>query len=55
MDVLFGEKALISTSYTINKVIPTNKYIQIVDPKKFVIAILDTSSKTFIIYMAIQK
>ena len=54
-DVLFGEKILMWKSYTINKALPTTKRIQIVDSKEFVIAALDVNSKTFMIYMAIQK
>ena len=54
-DVAFGEKILIWKFYTINKALPTTKWVQLVDPKEFVIAALNTDSKTFIVYMAIWE
>lgn len=53
--MLFGKRTLILIFYTINKALLISKHVHIVDPKKFVIAILDISSKTFIIYIAIQE
>ena len=41
--------------YTINKALPITEQVQIVDPKEFVIAILDVNSKTFVIYVTIWK
>ena len=29
--------------------------VQLVDPKKFVIAVLDADSETFVVYVAIRK
>ena len=54
-DVSFGEKILTWKSYTTNKALPTTKQIQIVDLKEFVKVALDAGSKTFVIYVAIQK
>ena len=33
----------------------TNKHVQIVDLKEFVIAVLDVDNKIFVIYMAIEE
>ena len=55
IDMLFDEKILMWKSYTTNKVIPTIKQVQLIDPKKFVIAALDADSKTFVVQMAIKK
>ena len=46
---------LILQSYITNKALPTTKWVQIVDPKKFVIAALDADNKTFIVRVAIKK
>ena len=54
-NVSFGEKILSWKSYTTNEALPTTKQIQLVDPKKFVIAALDADSKTFVVYVAIRK
>ena len=39
--------------YTTNKALSTTKQVQLVDSKEFVIAALDTDSKTFVLYEAI--
>ena len=54
-DMLIGEKTLTQKSYTTNKALPTTKQVQIVDPKEFVIVVLDIDSKMFMMYMAIQE
>ena len=54
-DVAFGEKTLMWKSYTINKALPTTEQVQLIDPKKFVIAVLDAESETFIVHMAIRE
>ena len=54
-DMSFGEGTLTWRTYTTNKVLPTIKQIQIVDPKKIVIAALDVNSKTFVVYVAIWE
>ena len=41
--------------YTINKVLPTSKQVQLVDPKEFVLVALDTDSKTFVVHAAIRE
>ena len=51
----FGERTLTWKSYTIHKALPTTKRIQLVDPKEFVIAVLDTDNKTFVVHVAIQE
>ena len=54
-DVAFGEETFTWKSYTINKVLPIIKQVQLVNPKKFVIAALDTDSKTIIVHIAIRE
>ena len=54
-DILFGKKILTWKSYTINKALPTIKQVQIIDLKEFIIAALNTDSKTFMLYIAIRK
>ena len=54
-DVSFGEGTLTWKSYTTNKVLPTTKQVQLVDPKEFVIAVLDANSETFVVHVAIQE
>ena len=54
-NISFGKKTLIQKSYITIKALSITKQISIVDLKKFVIAVLNTNSKTFIIYVAIQK
>ena len=52
-NVAFNERTLMWRLYTINEALPTIKRVQLVDLKEFVIAALDTDSKTFIVHMAI--
>ena len=54
-DVLFGKKTLTWRTYTTNKVLSTTKRVQIVDPKEFVIVVLNVNSKTFVVHMPIRK
>ena len=54
-DISFGERTLMRKFYTINKALSTIKQVQIVNPKEFVIVVLDVNSKMLMIYMAIQK
>ena len=54
-DVVFGKGTLMWKSYITNKALLTTKQAQLINPKKFVIAALNTDSKTFDIYMAIRK
>ena len=54
-NVLFSERILMWKFYITNEALPTTKRVQIVDPKKFIIAVLNVNSKTFVIYMAIWK
>ena len=42
-------------TYITNKALPTIKQVWIINKKDFIIAALNTNSKTFVIYMAIQK
>ena len=53
VNVLFSERTLTWKSYTTNKALPTTEQVQIVDPKKIIIAALDADSETFVLYMAI--
>ena len=54
-DVSFSEKTLTWKSYTTIKALPTTKRVQLVNPKEFVIAVLDADSKTFVVHVAIQE
>ena len=54
-NIAFGERTLTWKSYTINKALPTTEQVQLVDPKKFVIAALDMDSEIFVVYVAIRK
>ena len=54
-NISFGERTLTWKSYTINKALPTIKQVQLVDPKEFVIAALDTNSETFVIHVTIRE
>ena len=54
-NVAFDKETLTWKSYTTNKALPTNKRVQLVDPKQFVIAALDMDSKTFVVYVVIRE
>ena len=54
-DIAFGEEILTWKSYTTNKALLTTKRVQLVDPKEFVIAALDTDSEIFVMHMAIRE
>ena len=54
-DVLFGEGTLTWKSYTNNKALLTTKQVQLVDPKEFIIAVLDADSETFVVYVPIRE
>ena len=51
----FDKKTLMWKFYTTNKALSTTKQVQIVDPKKFVIAALDDNNEMFVVHMAIQE
>ena len=54
-DVLFNERTLTWRTYTTNKALPTIKQVQIVNPKEFIIVVLDVDNKTFVVHVAIRK
>ena len=54
-DMSFGEGTLTWRTYTTNKVLPITKQVQIVNPKEFIIAVLDVDSETFVVHVAIWK
>ena len=54
-DVWFDKKTLMWKSYTTNKALSILEQLQLVDPKKFVIAALDADSKTFVMHIAIWE
>ena len=54
-DVSFGEEILTWNSYTTSKTLPTTKQVQLVDPKEFVIAVLEPDNETFVVHMIIQE
>lgn len=47
----FGEETLTWKSYTTNEALLTTEQVQIIDPKEFVIAVLDADSEIFVIHM----
>lgn len=55
VDVLFDDNIFIWRFYITNKTLLTIKQVRIIDKTGFVIAALDTSSKIFVMYIAIQK
>ena len=54
-NISFSEKIFMWKSYITNKVLFITKQVQIIDPKKFVIAALDINNKIFVVYMVIQE
>ena len=54
-DIAFNERTLTWNFYTTNKILPTTEQVQLVDLKEFVIAALDTDSKTFVVHVAIWE
>ena len=54
-NMAFGERTFTWKSYTINKALPTTEQVRLVNPKKFVIAVLDADNKTFVVHVAIWE
>ena len=54
-DMAFNKKTLTWKSYTTIKALATIEQVQLVNPKEFVIAALDTSSATFVMHVAIWE
>ena len=54
-DIAFGEETLTWKSYITNKALPTTKRVQLVNPKEFVIRVLDIDGKTFVVHVAIWE
>ena len=54
-DIAFGEGTFTWKSYITNEALPTTEQIQFVDQKKFVIAVLDADSETFVMHVAIWE
>ena len=52
-DLVFGERKLMWKSYITNKALPTTERVQLVNPKEFVIAVMDTNSETFVMHITI--
>ena len=52
-NIAFSKKTLMCKSYTINKALSSIERVQLVNPKKFVIAALDVDNKMFVVHMAI--
>lgn len=50
--MVFIEKKLTLKSYTIAKVSPTTKQMQIINQKQFAMAAIDPNKKAFIVYVA---
>ena len=53
IDVSFSKGTLTWKSYITNKVLLTTKQVQLINSQKFVIAVLDADSKTFVVHVAI--
>ena len=53
--MLFNKTILMWKSYTTNKALLTTEQVQLVNLKEFVIAALDTDSKTFVMHVAIRE
>ena len=51
----FGKEILSWKLYTINKALSTVKQVQLVNPKEFVIVMLEADSKTFVMHVAIRE
>ena len=54
-DVSFGEGIFTWRTYITNEALPIIEQVEIVDPKEFVIAVLDVDSETFVVYVAIRE
>ena len=54
-DVSFANKTLTWRSYSINKAFPITKQVRIINKTDFVIAAIDANSKTYMVYVAINK
>ena len=54
-DISFVEKILTWKFYTTKKVLLITKWVQLIDPKKFVIVALDAGSETFVVHVAIRE
>ena len=55
VDVVFGKETLTWKLYTTNKALPNIEQVQLVDLNKFVIAMLNADSETFVVHVAIQE
>ena len=53
--MLFDRKTLLQRTYTTNKALFTTKQVQIIKKKDFIIAIIDTISEIFVVYITIRK
>ena len=53
-DVLFDKGTLTWKSYITNKVLPTTEQVQLINRQEFIIAVLNTDSKTFIVHVTIR-
>ena len=52
-DIAFGKETLMWKSYITSKALPTTKRVQLVNLNKFVIAVMDADSETFVVYVVI--
>ena len=55
VNVAFDGEILTWKSIIIIKALLTTKQVQLVDPKEFVIAVLDADSETFVVHVAIRE
>ena len=53
--ILFNDKIFIKKSYITNKTLPTIEQVYIVNPKKFILVVLNADIEIFVIYVAIQN
>ena len=54
-DMSFGKKILIWKTYITNKALPITKLVHIVNPKEFIIAVLNIDNEMFVMHVAISK
>ena len=54
-NVVFNEETLTWKLYITNKVLPTTEQVQLVNPKIFVLAALDTDSEIFVMHVTIRE
>ena len=52
VDIWFAKQELVWKTYTAAKTLPTIKKVEIIDKKKFAVAVLNADDKTFMVHVA---